>query len=369
MSIWSIMLLYGVLQGFLLSFVIAIRRSATSISSRTLSLILLLLSMRLLEYTLAQMSFFDRHPQLLYFSIPFVTLFGPLMYFYVSRGHKKVCSMNFFDLLHIMPFILLVVLMIPFYISNPEYKTSYNTHWGDSHLIASAHQIYFLIISIQLPLYTVLTFKLFKNSIRNHNQTVVLRITKIKPILIALILYFIIIIIANASLLVNKNYFLVIEKISFVILSGIIQLGIIHKLLNPANSFFSDEIRKKYKSSVLTEADLTNLLSKIKNLLNTEKLYLDAVLRINDIALKLDVPVPYVSQAINQKTNKSFSDFINEYRISYAKSLLNNPEYKKYTILGIAEFTGFNNKNTFNKAFKKSTGLTPSEFIQHSKGS
>lgn len=60
--------------------------------------------------------------------------------------------------------------------------------------------------------------------------------------------------------------------------------------------------------------------------------------------------------------NKHFFDFVNEYRIEKAKELLTHPERKEYTVLEILYEVGFNSKSSFNTAFKKRTGLTPTEY-------
>ncbi|MBK9046995.1 MAG: AraC family transcriptional regulator [Bacteroidetes bacterium] len=53
---------------------------------------------------------------------------------------------------------------------------------------------------------------------------------------------------------------------------------------------------------------------------------------------------------------------MNALRIEEAKSLLANPQKHKVNVIEIAYQVGFNNKVTFNSTFKKSTGLTPTEF-------
>jgi len=69
-----------------------------------------------------------------------------------------------------------------------------------------------------------------------------------------------------------------------------------------------------------------------------------------------------LSILINHHLNKHFFDFINEYRIEKAMELLTNPERKEYTVLEILYEVGFNSKSSFNTAFKKHTGLTPTEY-------
>lgn len=58
-----------------------------------------------------------------------------------------------------------------------------------------------------------------------------------------------------------------------------------------------------------------------------------------------------------------FFDFVNSYRVEAAKALIKTEEInRKYTIEYIAAKSGFNSKSTFNAAFKKFTGMTPSQF-------
>jgi AraC-like DNA-binding protein len=58
----------------------------------------------------------------------------------------------------------------------------------------------------------------------------------------------------------------------------------------------------------------------------------------------------------------SFFEYINSLRIEEAKSLLADPNKHKLNVIEIAYQVGFNNKVTFNTTFKKSTGITPTEY-------
>ena len=53
---------------------------------------------------------------------------------------------------------------------------------------------------------------------------------------------------------------------------------------------------------------------------------------------------------------------INEYRLEEVKKSLEDPKHQNYTVLAIAYDAGFNSKSTFNDYFKKSTGMTPSQY-------
>jgi YesN/AraC family two-component response regulator len=129
------------------------------------------------------------------------------------------------------------------------------------------------------------------------------------------------------------------------------------------------EIKKKekYATSLLSDETNTLLYDNLLKLIEQERMYLNNKLTIEDVAKKLNTNRTYLSQIINEKTNTNFNNFINKYRIQEAQICLLNDEIKSYNIEGIAQSVGFSSKSTFNGAFKKYTGLTPSEYIQMKK--
>jgi AraC-like DNA-binding protein len=76
------------------------------------------------------------------------------------------------------------------------------------------------------------------------------------------------------------------------------------------------------------------------------------------------VPVHYLSGFINKYYKMNFNDFINEYRIIFSIDKLLKKEWMYKKLETIANESGFNNRNTFISAFKKVTGVKPSEFLK-----
>jgi AraC-like DNA-binding protein len=65
---------------------------------------------------------------------------------------------------------------------------------------------------------------------------------------------------------------------------------------------------------------------------------------------------------LNQHLQKSFNEYINEHRIAEFKMKFLGLDFDHFTITGLALACGFNSQATFQRAFKESTGLSPSEF-------
>ena len=83
---------------------------------------------------------------------------------------------------------------------------------------------------------------------------------------------------------------------------------------------------------------------------------------IKDVAEKIDERPYIVSQAINTCLRKNFFDLINSYWVEEAKTLMLDEKLAHLSMIGIALEAGFSSKTAFNTAFKKHTGMTPSQF-------
>lgn len=117
-----------------------------------------------------------------------------------------------------------------------------------------------------------------------------------------------------------------------------------------------------YLKSGLTDEKIQELARQIEEYMVQEKPYLNDDLNLTSFAEKLNISSSNLSQVINQFFEKSFYDFINQYRIEQAKTMLHLDNYSNLSILGIAYECGFKSKSSFNRYFKKYCGISPSEF-------
>lgn len=119
---------------------------------------------------------------------------------------------------------------------------------------------------------------------------------------------------------------------------------------------------ERYHASPLTDPAKNAYLDQIQRHVAAHRPYLRADLTLDQFAREVGLSRLYVSQVINERLGKNFSDFINGYRVSEAQRLLADPRKAHYSVLGVAFEAGFNSKTAFNAAFKKLTGQRPSEY-------
>ncbi len=108
--------------------------------------------------------------------------------------------------------------------------------------------------------------------------------------------------------------------------------------------------------------DQQALIDRIRQHMEREEPYLDASLSIYQLARQLKLPTQELSQLINHTLNQHFFEFVNEYRIKKAMTLLRDPANEKMTVLEVLYEVGFNSKSSFNTVFKKYTGKTPTQY-------
>ncbi|TXB63174.1 AraC family transcriptional regulator [Phaeodactylibacter luteus] len=96
-----------------------------------------------------------------------------------------------------------------------------------------------------------------------------------------------------------------------------------------------------------------------------EKLFKDPNLNLDMLAQRIGTNKRYITDALRIHHGQNFNQFVNEFRIEYAKSLLEaNPELNTDSL---SEEVGFNSRATFYRAFKQFTGLTPGEYVKAGK--
>lgn len=119
------------------------------------------------------------------------------------------------------------------------------------------------------------------------------------------------------------------------------------------------------KQRGVDDEKLLKIASDLDHLVSEKKVYLDPDLTVVSLAEMLGTNRTYLVQAIKKKHGMNFLDFINGHRVAAAIRLLDSGRAKSLSIDGIAGMAGFNNRVTFAKVFKQSTGMSPSIFMKN----
>ena len=136
----------------------------------------------------------------------------------------------------------------------------------------------------------------------------------------------------------------------FVVLIMIVTGIVLRKKPSPASKQTSEP------QSIVDD----ELMNRIIQLMDTKKPYLSSELKVSDLATMLGTSSRNISDCIKHSTDKTFANFINAYRIDYAKQLMRLQPNMKITEVFLS--SGFANETTFFRIFKAVTGMTPNEW-------
>lgn len=129
----------------------------------------------------------------------------------------------------------------------------------------------------------------------------------------------------------------------------------------------SEVINETNKTKRLSDQQIAEFSARLDDLMTNERIFLENELNLAMVSDKLGISIHDTSYLINEVKGDNFYNFINCYRVEEAKRLLDAGKLDKFNMLGIAFESGFNSKTTFNTAFKKIVGISPSEYTKKQK--
>jgi AraC-like DNA-binding protein len=146
----------------------------------------------------------------------------------------------------------------------------------------------------------------------------------------------------------------------FVYVMGYLGLTRTSVFSQPEMEVLKQTLQPKYHKSGLSPAESAAIYETIVAYVDRERAYLDGELSLQKLAAQLALSPNHASQAINEFENRNFRDFLNKRRVDEACRRLR--ERSDANLLALAFEVGFSSKSSFNRAFRKFTGSTPSEF-------
>ena len=127
----------------------------------------------------------------------------------------------------------------------------------------------------------------------------------------------------------------------------------------------SEHLKRKFPSiQPLNENEASALSQKLEDALRKNHIYLIKELSLAELAEQIDTSDKKLSTLLNQNLETNFYDYINSFRIAAFKKEVSEGKLEHLSIVGLALQCGFKSKSSFYRAFKKETGMSPSQFIQ-----
>lgn len=369
----SFIILLGMVQGILLATIWLVR---PSLSSKFKGLLFLSITCIISEIFLNRTRYMYSVINLVDFSEPLQFAIPPLIYLIIIKLSPKA-SLKHWGL-HFIPFVAYLLYFVPFYFAPAGYKSEmyyymqhldnlklspdfeFYRHWGKPRMFQME------ACYLQTTIYLVVCFQ---KLLQYWNESA--KNDEIKPFEVK---WWFVFTIAFAALVLV----VVMVKLTFkrdlgdhIIASFytfIIYISTITEMIKPSGSPsilqknpVEDNALRNLPSGISEEKKI-EIQRKLLAMMDQDKLFKDNLLSLAKVAKRADQPAYIVSQVINDKMGATFYDWIARYRVEEAKKMLSDAKFRLFTIEQIAEEVGYNSKSAFNKAFKKFTGKTPSEF-------
>ncbi|GAA3602659.1 helix-turn-helix domain-containing protein [Flavivirga amylovorans] len=365
----TFLFLYVSLIGFFFTIIINFSKKSNKYAKLFISGFVGVHSLFILEFVLFISNIQYQIPHSYLMASVVALLYGPLLYFYfksVTYGFKfrKV------DLLHFLPTLILIVYLFPMYSLSSNEKmeimleidNSYNTY----------RYVIFITKVVSLAIYAILIGRLQytqrkKEINAEHKEQ---PIDKWKRIIYRIhIIYLISYVIYGlpvSGLLLDFPYFINYIQVSTmsIMVIYLAYMAYVQPEIFKYEYALKDVMSlEKYQKSGLTNALSQELKENLIKLFVEEKVYKENNINLEVLSQRLNTTRHNTSQIINEHFNINFFELINKFRIKEAISIFKEDVHGSLNIIDIAYEVGYNNKVTFNKAFKKETSQTPSEFI------
>lgn len=127
------------------------------------------------------------------------------------------------------------------------------------------------------------------------------------------------------------------------------------------------ENAREVKTGLLDADKARELKGKIEEVMNSERPWLASDFSLQDLSRAVGSNAKYVSYVLNRLVGKTFSEYVNEYRVMEACRRFSDSANSNVTIESIGNSVGFKSRSSFTPAFKKVTGLSPKDYLAMAK--
>lgn len=352
---------------FFLAFFLLTVKTAHKTSNRIFAFFLLISAIDISEPLVSLFSDGPSNLGMLRSTVAFLQI--PAFYLYVL----SVCYSDFKwkskYLLHLIPFLIVNLVLVPrFYLVDLASKLDFIVNRQNMMELQFTHWLFHFQIILYFTAVFLLLRKAKKLYLENNSGESLNSYHWLFQFTSVLTVFYLVVILKNIFKFSDYPYISDWIKIGILVSQLFIICWYLYKALNNPGLFRNIDSKMKLVFDLILEENkiepetLNEDLLKLKKYMSDEKPFLNPALTIQDISKAMNVPVRELSVLINHQLGQHFYDFVNTYRIENAKEILKDPSKSKVTILEILYEVGFNSKSSFNTAFKKHTGNTPTEY-------
>lgn len=350
-SLVVLLLFLGAAHGFYLT-IIAIASVRHTKANLFLSIFLFAYSFNLFNAYLIESGYMLHVKFLMGTSMPFQFLVGPTFFLYVTHILRSNSTFRKVDWFHFTPAIVAAIVASPYYLKPAIEKVAYVSEPAVNLPIERAW--YFGFQLFITTVYLILASRLFQAAKGKYEGWLWLKNTQT-----ALWVLTGIYAVTSPLFFILDDY--LVEIRSFFYLSISLFIHLVGFLMLRESHILGRIGRSKPELSLDREL-ITALKQKITSFMTEHKPWLNSDFTLREMSTAIESNSLYTSTVLNQTFGMNFNDFVNGYRVDYAKELLNRDEFK---LFAVALESGFANKNSFNRVFKKLTGLTPSQYREN----
>ncbi len=377
LNFYVILILIGSVQAVVLSIAMLGRIKEPNSTHRWLIALCILVAISLAEGAIDIAGLEQQYIHLSVLILPTNALFLPLYYAYISNMVGNKLKSSFF--LHFTPTLFLVLIITPAFslgneslvqLLNDNLQSAFYNQW-----ILITFIVLLVIMIGQGAYYIPACFKCFSGYNKlireqlSFNERVSLSWLKVMTVSLGFV-WFMLIITHLTGELFGDYLVIALHVITALLAIGLNVFGLqqesifkklgidLHKLTE-YQTYINTSEKNKYQRSSLDRELAEKLYQSTIKFMQIKQPFLDNKLSLSSLARSLDLPTHYLSQIINQIEKQNFFEFINRYRVQFARNLLLSSDD---TVLKIAMDSGFNSKTTFYKAFKKETSMSPLEY-------
>ncbi len=370
LSVYDIPFFLAVFLAFFFAIFLFLRRGGRSLSHNLLGAFFLSFGLNIFDGYCLYRGIYLQFPRAGFWLNALPALFGPLLYFYTKSVLYSDFRLRWRHAWHTLLFWMLFgLLVVVYHVHSTDYQREFLQR---AHTYTGAELIFGnVVILAHIGLYIFLAYRetfLYQRALRHRFSNVEERsISWLRFMLLSnVLLYFFLMFYIGAKYTVWSGQLTLSAVIGLSVVFLLFVSSALFRALMESEVFGAipeaESTRPKYAYSDLTKTESQASYERLLHLMETERPWLDPNLTLADLAEKFSMPAKTLSQVINESADQHFFDFVNRHRIAAAQALLQDPKNDKMTILEILYEVGFNSKSSFNTAFRKYAGTTPTAY-------